>query len=64
MSVSGARTEGPGPSHFHIEFTPPHRSSTRLKYLAGSELGGGAFLNDVMPEDAADRLRGVRVSDD
>lgn len=46
-------------SHFHIEFTPPHRSATKLKYLAGSELGAGAFLNDVTPEDAAEHLRAV-----
>lgn len=44
-------------SHLHIEFTPFHRSTDRLKYLAGSELGGGAFLNDVAPEQAADALR-------
>lgn len=44
-------------SHLHVEFMPPHRTATKLKYLAGSELGGGAFLNDVAPEDAASRLR-------
>ncbi len=44
-------------SHFHIEFTPLHRSADRLKYLAGSELGAGAFLNDVVPEQAAAALR-------
>lgn len=46
-------------SHFHIEFTPFHRSASKLKYLAGSELGGGAFLNDVAPEQAAASLRGA-----
>ncbi len=46
-------------SHFHIEFTPFHRAANRLKYLAGSELGAGAFLNDVMPEQAASELRAV-----
>jgi UDPglucose--hexose-1-phosphate uridylyltransferase len=49
-------------SHLHIEFTPFHRSAQRLKYLAGSELGAGAFLNDVVPEQAAASLRGVSVS--
>lgn len=29
----------------------------KLKYLAGSELGAGAFLNDVLPEEAARQLR-------
>ncbi|MDP9387350.1 MAG: galactose-1-phosphate uridylyltransferase [Actinomycetota bacterium] len=49
-------------SHFHIEFTPPHRSATKLKYLAGSELAGGAFLNDTAPEDTAAALRGLAVA--
>ena len=44
-------------SHFHIEFTPLHRTADKLKYLAGSELGAGAFLNDTAPEDTAARLR-------
>ena len=49
-------------SHLHVEFTPPHREARKLKYLAGSELGGGAFLNDVFPEEAAGRLRGIARS--
>ena len=44
-------------SHFHMEYTPVHRTATKLKYLAGSELGAGAFLNDTAPEDTAARLR-------
>jgi UDPglucose--hexose-1-phosphate uridylyltransferase len=44
-------------SHFHIELTPVHRTATRLKYLAGSELGGGAFINDTVPESTAAELR-------
>ena len=44
-------------SHFHMEFTPPHRTATKLKYLAGSELGGGAFINDTRPETTAAALR-------
>jgi UDPglucose--hexose-1-phosphate uridylyltransferase len=44
-------------SHLHVEFTPIHRSEHRLKFLAGSELGAGIFLNDVAPEEAAARLR-------
>ena len=55
-----APTDGGGHepiSHLHLEFTPLHRSADKLKYLAGSELGAGAFLNDVAPEDAAARLR-------
>jgi UDPglucose--hexose-1-phosphate uridylyltransferase len=44
-------------SHLHIEFSPPHRTKDRLKYLAGSELAGGSFVTDVQPEVAAERLR-------
>ncbi|MDQ3979701.1 MAG: galactose-1-phosphate uridylyltransferase [Actinomycetota bacterium] len=44
-------------SHLHLEFTPLHRSATKLKYLAGSELGGGAFINDTLPERTAAELR-------
>jgi UDPglucose--hexose-1-phosphate uridylyltransferase len=44
-------------AHLHIELTPLHRSATKLKYLAGSEMGAGAFMSDVAPEQAADELR-------
>lgn len=44
-------------SHLHIELTPLHRTATKLKYLAGSELGGGAFINDTAPERTAADLR-------
>ena len=44
-------------SHLRLEFTPLHRSATKLKYLAGSETGAGAFVADVSPEDAAAQLR-------
>ncbi len=42
---------------FHIEFLPPHRTAAKLKYLAGSESGAGAFINDTVPEETAPRLR-------
>ena len=35
------------------------RAPGRLKYLAGSESGAGAWVNDVTPERIADRLREV-----
>ncbi|MEY2471477.1 MAG: UDPglucose--hexose-phosphate uridylyltransferase [Actinomycetota bacterium] len=44
-------------AHLHIELTPFHRSATKLKYLAGSETGAGAYISDVAPERAADELR-------
>ncbi|MGH2401167.1 MAG: galactose-1-phosphate uridylyltransferase [Candidatus Limnocylindria bacterium] len=43
--------------HLHVEFYPPNRSETKLKYLAGSEAGAGAFINDTLPEQTAERLR-------
>ncbi len=43
--------------HFHIEFYPPNRSADKLKYLAGSELGAGAFILDARAEESAARLR-------
>ena len=43
--------------HLHIEFYPPNRSEAKLKYLAGSEAGAGAFINDTLPEESAARLR-------
>jgi len=43
--------------HFHIEFYPPMRSATRLKYLAGSETGAGMFINDTVPKAKAAELR-------
>ncbi len=44
-------------SHLHLEFMPPHRTATKLKLIAGSELGGGAFINATSPEATAARLR-------
>ena len=43
--------------HLHFEFYPPNRSETKLKHLAGSEAGAGAFINDTLPEETAARLR-------
>jgi len=60
MSVHQAPTRGEDhrpASHLQIEFTPIHRTAEKLKYLAGSELGAGAFVNDTAPEDTAARLR-------
>jgi UDPglucose--hexose-1-phosphate uridylyltransferase len=45
--------------HFHIEFHPPLRSPTLLKYLAGPEVGGGSFLSDTSPEQKSAELRAV-----
>jgi UDPglucose--hexose-1-phosphate uridylyltransferase len=45
--------------HFHIEFYPPNRTRDKLKYLAGSELGAGAFILDARAEDTAAELRAL-----
>lgn len=49
--------------HFHIEFYPPLRSRSRLKYMAGSEIGAGMFINDTLPEEKAGELRALVPSD-
>ena len=41
----------------HLELFSIRRAPGKLKYLAGSESGMDAFLNDVSPEAAALRLR-------
>ena len=41
----------------HLELFTIRRAPGKLKYLAGSESGMGAFANDIAPETAADRLR-------
>jgi UDPglucose--hexose-1-phosphate uridylyltransferase len=46
-----------GHYHFHIEFYPPLRSESRMKYLAGSETGAGMFINDTLAEQKAAELR-------
>jgi len=44
-------------AHLHLELTSPRRARSKLKYLAGSETAGGVFINDILPEVAAERLR-------
>jgi len=46
---------------FHVEFYPPYRAANKLKYLAGSEAGAGAFINDTLPEESAATLRDIDV---
>lgn len=43
----------------HLELFTLRRAPGKLKYLAASESGLGAFANDVRPEDAAQRLRSL-----
>ena len=64
MVVHQAPTDGHDhpESHVHIEFYPPYRMRDRLKYIAGSELGAGAFTADTLPEAKAAELRAIEVS--
>jgi UDPglucose--hexose-1-phosphate uridylyltransferase len=47
---------------FHVEFYPPYRTANKLKYLAGSEAGAGAFINDTLPEVTSQTLRALDVN--
>ncbi len=49
-------------SHAHIEIYPALRSKDRLKFLAGTEIGAGMFVNDTWPEEKAAELRAVEIS--
>ena len=60
MVMHQAPTDGEdheGVAHFHIEFYPPNRTADKLKYLAGSETGAGAYIVDALPEETARALR-------
>jgi UDPglucose--hexose-1-phosphate uridylyltransferase len=60
MVMHQAPTDGDdhgGIAHFHIEFYPPNRTADKLKYLAGSETGAGAYIVDALPEETARTLR-------
>ena len=47
--------------YLHLQVFSIQRAPGKLKYLAGSESGMGAFINDVLPEQAAQALREVQV---
>ena len=51
--------QGREASRLHLQVMSILRAPGRLKYLAGSESGGGAWINDVSPEAVAARLREV-----
>ena len=60
MVMHQAPTDGgdyEGVAHFHIEFYPLNRTAEKLKFLAGSETGAGAYISDDLPEGYAKRLR-------
>lgn len=41
----------------HLQLTSPRRAADKLKFLAGSEAAMGAWIGDVPPETAAEKLR-------
>jgi len=44
----------------HLQVLSVRRAPGKLKYLAGTESGMGVWINDVLPEAAAQRLREAR----
>lgn len=51
--------EGRDDFWLHLQIFTIRRAVGKIKYLAGSESGMGAFVNDITPEVAAERLRAV-----
>ncbi|MFJ4674455.1 MULTISPECIES: galactose-1-phosphate uridylyltransferase [unclassified Kitasatospora] len=53
------QTPRPAPAELalHLELFTLRRTADKLKYLAGTESGMGAFMNDINPETAARTLR-------
>jgi UDPglucose--hexose-1-phosphate uridylyltransferase len=51
--------EGRDLARLHLQITSVLRAPGKLKYLAGSESGMGAWVNDTTPERVAARLREV-----
>ena len=48
-------------AYLHLQLFSIRRAPEKLKYLAGSESAMGAFINDVLPEQAARMLRDAVV---
>ncbi|MET0765121.1 MAG: galactose-1-phosphate uridylyltransferase [Blastococcus sp.] len=46
----------------HLQLFSLRRAPGKLKYLAGSESGQGAFITDTNPEDVAEQLRNVSTT--
>jgi UDPglucose--hexose-1-phosphate uridylyltransferase len=61
MIFHQAPCDGQGHKHyrFHVQFHPLLRQPGLQKYLAGTETGGGLFLNDTCPEEKAAELRAL-----
>ncbi|WP_448522481.1 galactose-1-phosphate uridylyltransferase [Pseudothermotoga sp.] len=48
--------------HLHVEFNPPKRDKDKIKWMASVETGTWAFINPMVPEQAAEMLRKVEVN--
>ncbi|MEV1293760.1 galactose-1-phosphate uridylyltransferase [Pseudonocardia sp. NPDC049635] len=51
--------DGRADARLHLRVHSIRRAPGKIKYLAGSESGAGAFISDVLPEAVAERLRAV-----
>jgi UDPglucose--hexose-1-phosphate uridylyltransferase len=49
--------EARGQFAVHLQVLSVRRAADKLKYLAGTESGMGVWINDIVPEEAAQRLR-------
>jgi UDPglucose--hexose-1-phosphate uridylyltransferase len=49
--------EARGKFAVHLQVLSIRRAPGKLKYLAGTESGMGVWINDIVPEEAAQRLR-------
>lgn len=65
MVLKQLPTDGRGPEsdHFRIDFLPPLRTATKLKYTASVETGAGTFINDTLAEEKAAELRAAPPAD-
>jgi UDPglucose--hexose-1-phosphate uridylyltransferase len=45
----------------HVQVFTLRRAAGKLKYLAGAESGMGSWINDIVPEEAARRLREATI---
>lgn len=59
LSLHAAPYGRDGLFQFTAQFYPLLRAPDRIKYLASVEQATGVFTVDIMPRDAADRLRGA-----
>ncbi|MFN3214783.1 MAG: galactose-1-phosphate uridylyltransferase [Henriciella sp.] len=59
LSLHAAPYGRDGKFQFSAQFYPLLRAPDRVKYLASVEQSTGVFTVDVMPRDAADKLRGA-----